>query len=87
MGWIPVEFITSSTTGYSHSPPAPHFSIISVIRHTALWWNAVRTLSISLVTTKLYLTYNSTDCATALYIAPRACTVAPILSIPISIVT
>ena len=25
MGWIPAVYITSSTSGYSHSPPAPRF--------------------------------------------------------------
>ena len=36
MGWIPAESIDSSTTGYSHSPPAPRFAVIPMIRRTAL---------------------------------------------------
>ena len=80
MGWIPADSVASSTYGSSHSLPALHFAVIPVIRCTERWWNDVSTLSISQATTQLLLLYNSTDCAMALYITPRACIVAPILS-------
>ena len=79
MGWSPAYFIPSTTEGYSHSPPVPCFAVIPVIRHAARWWNPSRTLIISLVTNHISLPYKSTDCNTALYIAPQACTVSPVL--------
>ena len=79
MGWIPAESIASSTTGYSHSQHAPRFAVMPVIPRAALWWNAVRTLIVSLVTTQLSLTYSNTDCTITLYISPLARTVAPAL--------
>ena len=84
MGWSPAASIASTTKGYSHSPPAPRFVVFPIIRHAARWWNPSRTLSISPITTHLLLTYKITYCATALYIAPRACTVAPVLSITLA---
>ena len=81
MGWIPAVSIASTTKGKSHSPPALRSSVISVIRCSTWWWNSSRTMIISLVTTHIYLPYKSTDCATALYIAPQARTVSTVLSV------
>ena len=50
-----------------------------------LWCNAIRSLSISPVTNQISLPYNSTNCATAMYIAPWSRTVAPVLSSTIAI--
>ena len=80
MGWIPVTSISSTHDGYSQSPPAPRFSVIPVIRRAARWWNPSRTLSTFPVATQLSVTYKITDCSNDLYISPRACTVAPVLS-------
>ena len=35
MGWSPVDSITSSIAGYSHSLPTPRFAVIPVIRRAA----------------------------------------------------
>ena len=67
--------------GYSHSPLVLRFAVIPVILCAAWWRNPARILSISLVTTQLSLSYNVTNCTTALYIAPRARTVGTVLSI------
>ena len=72
MGWSPAESITYYTAGYSHSTPTPRFAVIPVIHCADLWCNAVRTLSISAVTTQLSFPKSNTDCATALYISPQA---------------
>ena len=64
MGWIPANSIASTTKGYSHSPPAPRFSIIPVIHYAAQCWNPSRTLSISPVTTHILLMYKSTNLST-----------------------
>ena len=87
MGWILTASIYSSTDGYSQSSYAPCFSVIPMIYCVNRCWDAVRTLSILPVTTHISLSYNSTKCTTALYIYPWACTVAPVLSIPLAIVT
>ena len=84
MGWSPVFSIAFNTKGYSHSSPVPLFSVIPVICRAARWWNPSRTLSISPFTTQLLLTYKITYSATALYISPWSCTVAPILSITLA---
>ena len=81
MGWITTASIYSITGGYSQSPPAPHFSVSPMIRCAARCWNPSRTLSISPATTQIYLRYKITDCATALYVAPRDRTVSPVHSI------
>ena len=80
MGLIPVDSISSTTEGYYQSMPAPSFTFTPVICCSSRWWKPYRTLSISPVTAQISLSYKSTDCATALYIAPQARTVAPILS-------
>ena len=85
LGWIPKASIASSTAGYSHSPPALHFAVIPMIRLAARLRNAVRTLSISLVTTYLLLPYNSTNCAIDLYISTWAYTVSLVLSSTLAI--
>ena len=81
MGWIPETSIASTTKSYSHSPPAPRFSVGPIIRHAAWWWKPSRTLRISSVTTQIFLLYNSTNCSTSLYISHQYRTVSPILSI------
>ena len=58
----------------------PTFSVIPVIHSAAQWWNPIRILIISPVTTHLSLPYNSTNCKTSFYIALQALTVAPVLS-------
>ena len=80
MRLIPAAFIASTNEGYSHSPPALRFPVIHVIHCAAPWWNPATTLRISPVITQLSLPYNSTDSATAFYIAPQAHTVAPVIS-------
>ena len=84
MGWIPTASIASTNGDYSHSPPAPRFSVSPVIRRASQWCKPSRTLSISPITIQLFLPYNSTDCSTALYIAPRDRTIAPVFSIPLA---
>ena len=79
MGWSRAASIASSNDGYSYYSHALSFSIIPVIYHAARWWNYIRTLIIYQVTTPLSLSYNSTKCATTLYITPRALTTAPVL--------
>ena len=61
MGCSPAASTTSSTNGYFHSPPAPRFSVIPVIRCVAQWCNSIRTLGISPVTTQILLLYNIPD--------------------------
>ena len=79
--WVnPRGFHCLHYRGYSHSPPAPRFAVILVIRRSVWWWNPSRTLIISPITTQISIPYNITDCATAFYIASRACTVAPVFS-------
>ena len=85
MGCGPAASIASSTAGNYHSLPAPHFSVIPVIRRAARWWNAVKTLNISTVAIHLLLTYSSTDCATNFYIYTRDRTISPALSITLAI--
>ena len=80
IGWITAASITSTTEGYYQSLPDPLFAVILVICHAAQCQNPSRTLNISPVSTHLLLPYKSTDCATALYIAPRDCTIDPVLS-------
>ena len=86
MGCIPADSIASTTGGYFHSLPAPSFSVSPVIRRAAQWWNPSRNLIISPVTAQLSLPYKSTNCATALYIFPRAHTVDPVFSITLDII-
>ena len=80
MGRIPADSTAYTTMGYSHYPPAPSFAVSPMIRRSAWRCNPYWTLSIFPVTTKLTLTYKSTDCPTDLYIATRARTVASVLS-------
>ena len=84
MGRIPVDYISSTTGGYSRSPPDPCLSVSPVICRVAWWWNPSRTLSISPATSQLSLPYNITDYATAFFISPWDRTVAPIFSWTIS---
>ena len=55
MRWIRTDSIDSSTARYSNSQTYPHFAVIPVIRRATRWWNSIRTLSISLFTTRLFL--------------------------------
>ena len=86
MEWIPAASIASTTEGYSHYMPGPCFPVIPMIRRAARWRNPSRTLRISPVTTQISLTYNSTNCVTALYIIPRARTVATIFASTLTII-
>ena len=70
--------------GYSHSPPAQHFSGRPMICCSVRWWNPSRTLSMSLVATLILLLYKSTNCTNALYITPLARTVSPVFSIALA---
>ena len=63
----------------------PAIRLHPVIRQSARWWNPISTSSISLVTTQIFLKYNITNCATALYISPRSQTVDPVLSSTLTI--
>ena len=63
---------------YSHPPPALRFAVIPVICCAALWWNSIRALSISPVTTQILLPFSNTDWSTALYISPWSRTVSPV---------
>ena len=90
MDWSPAEYIAFSTAGYSQSPPAPYFAVVLVIRCSSQWWNAGRTLSISPVTTQIFLPYINTYCATAFWFLPGPATflpsfLAPLLSPPTAI--
>ena len=58
----------------------PTFSVIPVIRCAARQCNAVRTLIFYPFTNQLSLPYSITNYTNALYIAPQARTVAPVLS-------
>ena len=58
--------------------------ISPLIRCAAWWWNLSRTFSISPVTTQILMLYKSTDCATTLFVAPRARTIAPVFYITLT---
>ena len=75
----PAAYIASTTKGNYHSIPAPHFAVIPVICRAAQWWNPSRTLRIYPITTQILLPYRRTKYAIDLYIAHRACNVAPVL--------
>ena len=66
IGWNNEAYITSTAEGYSHSPPAPRFAVIPVIRCAVRWWNLSRTLSISPINTQILIPYKSTDCSATL---------------------
>ena len=80
MWWIPAASVASATKGYSQSLPAPRFSVIPVILRATQWWNPYRILRITPVTTHILIPYKSNACATTLYIAPQARTVATVIS-------
>ena len=80
MGYSPAASSASITGGYHHSLPAPHIVVIPVIRLSGRWWNPYRTFSITPGTTQLSLPYSITTQYTALYIMPRARTVATVFA-------
>ena len=61
--------------GYSYYSSGTCFAIIPVICLDAQCWKPSRTFNIAPITTQLSLLYIITDCATDLYINPRARTV------------
>ena len=80
MRWRPAASIDSTTTGYSYSTPVPRLAVSPMILCATQWWNPSRILRIPPVTTHLLLPYKSNACATTLYIAPQARTVATVIS-------
>ena len=87
IGWSPMSSIAPITKEYYHSPHAPRFSVIPVIRRAYRWWNPSRTLIISSVTTRLSLPYNMTDCNNALYIYTQARTIYPVFFSTLTTIT
>ena len=80
MVWSPADSIASTLEGYYQYLPAHCSTVILMIRRTARWWKPSTTLRIYPNTTQLLILYKITGCATALYISPRDCTVAPVHS-------